>query len=172
MPKLPNYSPRATKTRYGVLKLGDGLVSDGQGVVKPDFGTGPGKVVEGNNPSLTDDRTADSIRGSPGIINIVPANPTTGQVLTIDASGDAVWQTPSGSSVQFVHNETPAGTIDGDNKVFTTAFSFISNSTQLFLNGIRQKLGAFDYTETGASQITFVHAPQVGDHLVIDYIKV
>ncbi|MEO6301842.1 MAG: hypothetical protein ABIP51_01600 [Bacteroidia bacterium] len=68
-------------------------------------------------------------------------------------------------------NETPDGILDGVNTVFTTANNFIINSTQLFLNGQRLKLGlSFDYIESAPGQITFNIPPIDTDNLIIDYI--
>lgn len=67
-------------------------------------------------------------------------------------------------------NEAPSGTVDGANPVFTVTDPFAPNSTRVYLNGIRQIIGA-DYTETGPNEITFGDAPQSGDGLIIDYTK-
>ncbi len=69
-----------------------------------------------------------------------------------------------------VMNETPGGTLDGSNAVFTTAYAYIANSTRLFLNGQRMQLLG-DYIESAVQQITFVEAPHTGDILTIDYLK-
>lgn len=97
------------------------------------------------------------------------------------SSGDSKWdllrkillnQVEANRAVVGVFGETPAGTIDGANKVFTTANNFIAGSTQFFINGIRQRPGAAnDYTETGVNQITLVNAPAGGAVLLVDYSK-
>jgi len=51
------------------------------------------------------------------------------------------------------------GAINGVNKVFTTLYPFKSESTILFVNGQKQKLGV-DYNETDINEITFVDAPK------------
>jgi len=66
--------------------------------------------------------------------------------------------------------ETPSGSINGSNTVFTTANSFVTGSTRVYLNGIRQKK-TDDYTETAGNQFSFVSAPLTGDNLIVDYIK-
>lgn len=70
----------------------------------------------------------------------------------------------------MVMNETPGGTLDGSNAVFTTAYAYIANSTRLFLNGQRMQLLG-DYIESDTQEITFVEAPHTGDILTIDYLK-
>lgn len=64
-------------------------------------------------------------------------------------------------------NETPTGTVDGVNAVFTTAHTPISGTLAVYVGGSRQKLTE-DYTVTG-STITFNSAPMVGSILVVDY---
>lgn len=66
-----------------------------------------------------------------------------------------------------VRNETLSGTVDGVNTVFTTSFNFISGSTAIYHNGMRQQLGD-DYTETGPNEITFSYAPK-GPKVYGDY---
>lgn len=111
----------------------------------------------------------------------------------INATGNIIatsFITNGGSSSQFVkgdgtldsntyltsvpahtYNEVPSGAIDSANTIYTTAYNFTSNSTQVYLNKLRQELGV-DYTETGANQITFTTAPDTGDSLIIDYQQV
>jgi hypothetical protein len=84
--------------------------------------------------------------------------------------------------VDRVVGEVPAGTIDGANKVFTTANKFVVNTEAVFFCGVRMVRGASeDYTTsesggvgTGYDTITFVRpiAPRVGDELLVDYTKV
>lgn len=85
-------------------------------------------------------------------------------------TGPAGPQGPAGAGADTVSNEVPSGTIDGLNTLFTTAFNFTSGSTELYINGLRQKL-ILHYTESAISQITLDDAPQVGDILTVDYIK-
>ena len=71
-----------------------------------------------------------------------------------------------------VYNESLAGTKNGVNLVFTTAFNYITNSTRIELNGQRLVLGA-DYTEGGTNVINMVAGaePYSTDSLIIDYLK-
>jgi hypothetical protein len=68
-----------------------------------------------------------------------------------------------------VTNEVPEGSINGSNDTFTTDYNFISNSTEVFLNGVKQILGT-NYTE-GSGQIIFNtgYIPYSGDLLTINY---
>lgn len=65
-----------------------------------------------------------------------------------------------------------SGIKDSSNKVYTLASSFISGSTRVYINGIRLTPGAsYDYVETGTNQVTFTNAPDSGDLITVDYIK-
>ncbi len=70
----------------------------------------------------------------------------------------------------FADNETPSGTIDGFNQIFTLAAPPVPESSLLvYRNGILQK-SAYDYTLSG-NTITFIEAatPQTGDVLLASY---
>lgn len=60
---------------------------------------------------------------------------------------------------QHVYNEVMTGTIDGSNKIFTTATVFATGKLRVYLNGVRQILGD-DYTVTDTDEITFTFAPK------------
>lgn len=54
--------------------------------------------------------------------------------------------------------------------VFTTFYPYISGTSKVFLNGLRQEAGiGKDYTETGVNEFTFTNALIVGDSLIVDY---
>jgi len=71
---------------------------------------------------------------------------------------------------QLVIGEVPSGTIDGSNKIFTTAYNVFGTAIDVYLNGLLQKRGD-DYTFTSPNTITFVTAPPSGSNLLCDYIK-
>jgi hypothetical protein len=76
----------------------------------------------------------------------------------------------SGSAVNVVDGETPAGTVNGANAAFTLAHApNPASSLHLFLNGIRLWPGT-DYTLSGAT-ITYAGGmiPQTGDTHGADY---
>lgn len=90
-----------------------------------------------------------------------------GAGVTVAAVGDDTTVTIPGGIGTPSTNETPTGTVDGVNAVFTTAHTPINGTLAVFVGGSRQKLTE-DYTVTG-STITFNSAPMVGSILVVDY---
>ena len=67
-----------------------------------------------------------------------------------------------------VHEEL-TGEIDGENKIFATTLNYKIGSTEVFINGLKQKLGTH-YTESGDKEITFIDANEFEDELLINYI--
>lgn len=66
--------------------------------------------------------------------------------------------------------ETPAGTVDGVNTVFTLSQLPVSGVEQVYLNGLLQDAGATeDYTVSGKT-ITFNTPPLAGDKIKVTYL--
>jgi len=130
-----------------------------------------GLVPKGAYSNVTDYAVGDAVsyQGSSYVMHTnapagtLPTDTVYWQILA--EKGDA----GSGTNA-LVFNETPGGTINNSNTVFTIVNGFVTGSTQVYLNTARQIL-TYDYTETGADEITFVSAPQIGDILIIDYLK-
>lgn len=71
---------------------------------------------------------------------------------------------------EHIVNEDHTTDCNGVETGFTTLLEFRKNSTQVFLNGLRQRINT-DYTEDGTLDgIAFTTAPETGDILIIDYI--
>jgi len=90
--------------------------------------------------------------------------------ICVDATeGAAVWKdltnVESLSEANFVEHETPAGVIDGENKVFTLANTPAAGSLKLFLNGVLQEEGALADFELDGDEITMAEALLSGDKL-------
>lgn len=87
------------------------------------------------------------------------------QVINVTVSND------SGGylATQYVDNETPSGTVNGVNTIFTLAYTPIAGKLKLYC-GIRLTEG-IDYTLVG-NIITFTVAPEIGSIIRADYIKV
>lgn len=74
-------------------------------------------------------------------------------------------------NTNFVDYETPSGSINGSNVTFTLANTPVAGSEHVYLNGLRQDVGAGnDYTISGAT-ITYLSAPLTGEKLRVDYRK-
>lgn len=88
-------------------------------------------------------------------------------VLLVATPGPPGSQGPPGQGVQ-VFGESLTGA-DGTETEFTTASPFLADSTAVYLNGLREFRGE-EYTETGASTITFSDPPLSTDSIRVDYI--
>jgi hypothetical protein len=96
------------------------------------------------------------------------AKPTTFTVIT-----GMRYPTVISSEVIYIE-ETLIGTINNININFTTSQNYLPNSTELFVNGLKQRRGT-DYFENQNKQIQLSEAPQnVGftDQITIKYIGV
>ena len=102
----------------------------------------------------------------PPQIAVVPPGPM--PVLIMPVPGVPGIQGPSGSNAPVV-GETPSGAIDGTNRAYTTANTFVAGSTAVYINGLREWLGR-DYTETSSTVITLTAAAVAGDEIRIDYL--
>ena len=69
--------------------------------------------------------------------------------------------------------ESLIGVIDGNNCIYTTTYNYISDSTQVYINGILQTKNVH-YYETDTNEITFSDAPTTtgfDDVLIIKYLR-
>jgi hypothetical protein len=92
-----------------------------------------------------------------------------GYVLTSTASGVRSWKPPISGPMSPVIGETPSGTVNGVNRTFTTADSFIDGTLAIYLNGIRLH-DTDDYIVTSGNSFQLVTAPVAADHLICDYL--
>jgi len=75
-----------------------------------------------------------------------------------------------GGGGKTLKQEVPVGDVDGVNVTFTVSGPFEVGSTRLYLNGVRQKPGGNDYTETpGSGTLVFVAPPLSGSLLLVDF---
>lgn len=74
-----------------------------------------------------------------------------------------------GNGVQ-VFGETPAGSVNGSNATFTTAFNFVPESVAVSVNGLRQKR-VDDYNTSGANTILMSVSPEAGTSILVDYLR-
>lgn len=74
-------------------------------------------------------------------------------------------------SNSFVNNETPSGTINGTNKVFTTSSSYMPGTLEVYVNGLLHVNGLhFVETSPSAGTFTFDEAPTSGDNIIVSYM--
>ena len=69
-----------------------------------------------------------------------------------------------------VIGETPAGLVNGVNASFTSAFNFIAESVEVFLNGLKLKKPD-EFNTSGVNNITLALSPGTGEILLINYKK-
>jgi hypothetical protein len=69
-----------------------------------------------------------------------------------------------------VANEVPSGLVNSVNTNFTTVNSFVSNSLEVYLNGVKQLWGV-GYIVTGATTFQFSNSPITGDEVTVAYSK-
>lgn len=70
----------------------------------------------------------------------------------------------------YVVREVPSGSINDSNTIFTLANSPVTNSEQIFMNGVLQQSGGADYSISGTT-VTFVAAPSTGMRILANYLK-
>ena len=71
----------------------------------------------------------------------------------------------------FIYDETPAGNINGINKLFTTAASYVTGKLRVFLNGHKE----LNFTEKSSTTFELEDAPlsdsPTPDKVTVSYIK-
>jgi len=92
----------------------------------------------------------------------------------VTITGDLTINGSETISTDYLHNhvigEDHTSECNGSNVVFETDINLIPESTQVFVNGIRQRLSV-DYTEAiSLDSVTLTTAPELGDTLTIDYL--
>jgi hypothetical protein len=74
----------------------------------------------------------------------------------------------AGVAPTLVVREIPTALIDGSNTAFTLANTPVSDTEQVFLNGLLQDARGLDYSISGAS-VTFFMPPLSGDRVLVTY---
>lgn len=141
------------------------------GVAKPS-GSAPtrlnSEIVKVTGASSSGGTTTYTIVRSQGI----PV--TTARTIIV---GDDFYQANSAefqTSGSFIIGETPTGTVNGSNAIFTCANAYVAGSLIVYRDGQRMKSGGADYTETTPASgiFTFITAPVSGSVIYVDYQKV
>lgn len=76
----------------------------------------------------------------------------------------------TGQILLFVYGETPAGVLNGVNATFTSAYEFVPESVEVFLNGLKLKV-VEEYNTTGNNTITLSISPGASERILINYLK-
>lgn len=74
-------------------------------------------------------------------------------------------------SSNFIKNETPSGTQNGSNVDFTLAFTPVTGTQEVYLNGVLQDLGSGNDYTISSTVISFAVAPISTDKIRVHYIK-
>ncbi len=138
----------------GTLAVGNG----GTGITTPPSN---GQIPIGNGTTYT----AATITAGTGI-SVTNGSGSITLAVTTGASGVVL-------ASNFVVRETPTGTVNGTNATFTLAFTPLSGTEHVFVNGVLQNPGTGnDYTISGAT-ITFLTGaiPQTNDVVRVSYLK-
>lgn len=69
----------------------------------------------------------------------------------------------------FVTGESPSGAVNGINDNFTLSQTPRTNSVTVYVNGLRQLIGALNDYIISDAVITFTVAPLVSSIIVVDY---
>jgi len=159
------------------LNIGAGLTTSGSNLV-PDFGTGAGKVVQGNDAALTNDRTASGIRTATTVVSVSAATaPSANQVLKASSSTLASWVTLTTSDVsgavstsRAINTTAPlagGGDFSADRTLTIADAAFnttgvVNTSTQTLGAGAKTVRVADTNTNTSVTGFTVTHSISSG----------
>jgi phage-related tail fiber protein len=160
----------------GTTYTGSNGISVAGTVISPTYGTTANTICQGNDSRLSDARTPVGTSLSSANIwvgngsNLAAAVALSGDVTITNAGVATVANQVKLAKV--ITRETPAGTINGSNAVFTTANGVVAGTESVYLNGILQDAGAGnDYVFSSTNTITFNAAPVSGDKIRVSYIS-
>jgi hypothetical protein len=144
-------------------------VEDTYAVIDPIYG------VDGlrNVNSMEELNSISTERRRAGMIVGVDGGLTYYKLKNVSWVGDETdWEELDLTRVRFVDKEIPGGLINGENNVYTLAYTPIPGSEHLYLNGLLQESGLDnDYTIVD-STITFYDSPMEGMVLKCSYRRV
>lgn len=163
------------------LDTGSNLVLGSGGIkvnANPTFTTLGLSNGGGSDTTLSADGSGDLVIGGGAIANGNYQFKSGGNYLTLtpEGFGNYTITIPNRAGTvalrgDFIHNETPSGSVNGSNVTFTLANTPQSGKLLLFLNGLLQEEGSGnDFTISGTT-ITMAVAPTTGDKLRATYFK-
>jgi len=105
--------------------------------------------------------------------NVVAQTPSNNDSIFWNSS-TSLWESKSTAQIFVTDYDVDiTGLRNSSNKLFTLSSNFASGSTKVYVNGLRYTRGSgYDYVENGNNQITFSLAPDSGDLIIVDYIKI
>lgn len=125
-------------------------------------------TVQEPDPVVAEVVTSPQGPSGPGL----PPGGTTGQVARKLSDSDFDIEWGDGSGILLVVGEVPSGLINGSNVTFALANTGVPESVEVFLNGLRQRVGAGgDYSLAGGTTITFLVSPTTGETVVTNYTR-
>lgn len=144
-------------------------IEDTYAVTDPIYG------VDGlrNVNNMEELNSISSERRRAGMIVGVDGGLTYYKLKNVEWVGDETdWEELDLTRVRFVDKEVPSGLVNGENNVYSLAYTPIPGSEHLYLNGLLQDSGEDnDYTIVD-STITFIEAPMEGMTLKCSYRRV
>ena len=72
---------------------------------------------------------------------------------------------------KFINGEEPNGIINGVNATFTSRKLFISETVEVYINGLKQMITK-DYITTGYNTIILFNSLELTDQISINYTKI
>lgn len=143
---------------HKVLEVANGGGAGGGGGSVPAQNVGGGSSID-----TTDVQDGDLLIGrlSDRTVKLAQLTAGTGIVVTPGAGSLAI------AIAAPEVGQTPTGTVNGVNTVFTTATAYRTGTLRVYVNGIRQKTSYF--SETTSTTFTFTTAPSTGDEVLVDY---
>lgn len=75
-----------------------------------------------------------------------------------------------GQTQSFVIGEVPSGSIDGSNATFETAFNFVPESVEVYVNGLNQ-LPLLEFNTSGNRTIILTESPGMGERILTNYLR-
>lgn len=99
--------------------------------------------------------------------NEVVVTVTKKQTQVVEIGNTLILYNTSGAQ-PWVTGETPAGAVNGSNATFTTAFDFVPESVEVFIETCRLSL-LDDYNTSGTRTIQFYVSPLAGEKIRVNY---
>lgn len=157
-----------TGAKLAAAVAGDGLAQDGSGNLDLDLNELTAAAVDVSADSIAIVDATDNSSKKETIADLVTAMAGSGLTATDGVlSADAITDNIVETDIKF---EDESANCDGGTTDFTLDATPLTNSVQVYLNGLIQQEGSGkDYTLDGTT-VSFATAPETGDLLLIHYI--